>query len=418
MSNTMKFNKPFLFSLLISLLALGSCSDNSTDPDPEPPQETESKFVIGGAAATAEQDKTYLFVSDDLEEGEITVQGNGYETRGSTMYALNNKVFTFEYNRGDPGFAQVFQLNEGNDLEEVSSFSVKSLNVFMPYNNEQYLLAYNIGRSLDTPGSAYWINTATNLVEKDASIDQKIIYVDGEHIENYYAFVFAFFEFGDNIYAVYQPSYGGEGEQALNDYTDHAFVSVFDKDLNFIKTISDPRMPYIGKYYNTTGLGLGSDGDIYAYSTGDTDTENNHSAFLRITDDEFDQDYYWDVEAEAGKRIFNGRNIGNGNFVLAMIDRDEATAESEGVQLAIADPVAKSFNWVTDIDGKIPPPTYGMPLFSHDDKAYLALSGEGDQASVSYLYTIDPESHTAQRGLKLTGIKDISGLGVLTQPEE
>lgn len=407
--------KTLLFAAL--LIGASSCSDDDDKPTIPSPGEATEKFVIAGASATAEGSRLYLFLADNLDEGEITVVGNGYETRGETMYALNNKAFTFKYNRGDPGFTDVFQLDKDDKLKRVSQFSVKSVNVFLPYKDQKHLLAYNIGRSLVTGGTGYWLNTETNTVEREANFDQKIIYVNGQHIPNYYAFITAFFEFGDKIYSVYSPSYGGTGDKDPTgfDYQNRAFVSIFDKDMKFIKTISDSRMPFIGQYYNFMGLAQVSNGDIYAFSNGDIESSNNHSAFLRIRNDEFDQNYYWDVEVVAGKKIRAGKYLGGGKFVLAMLDRNKTTAESEGVKLAIADVVNKKLNWVSGITTKIPAVSYEFPLYTLNGKSYIPLN---DQTSVTYLYSIDPVANTAKRGLKLIGIKDVSGVGLLSSKQQ
>lgn len=407
----MKRNNQFLFLLAFVVTMMTACSKDKNTVDPE---QKATKYVIAGSAATAEQSKTYLFLSENLDEGEITVQGNGYETPGSTMYALNNKAFTFQYNKGDPGFTEVFKLNSKAKLEKATSFSVSSVNVFLPYKDEKHLLAYTIGRSLTTKGKAYWINTESNLVDRDTEFDQKIVEVNGKIATNYYAFIYAFFEFGDKLYTVYAPTFGGTESDVRepNDYKDKAFVSIFDKNMKFIKTIVDNRMPYIGKYYNVMGLGQANNGDIYAFSTGDAKTSNNHSAFLKIKNDEFDQNYYWDVEAEAGKRIFFGKHISDSKFILAMIDRDENKAVAEGVKLAIVDVVKKKLDWVSGINGKIAAAAYGFPLFTDKGKAYLPMNG--DQASVTNLYVIDPATNSAKIGLKLTGIKEVSGIGVLS----
>jgi hypothetical protein len=409
----MKFNKQILFLLAFVMTLMISCSSDDKSDSVDPNPTVSSKFVIAGAAATSEQAKTYLFLTDNLDEGEITVKGNGFETTGETMYTLNNKAFTFKYNRGDPGFTEVFQLGATSNLEKVSAFSVASVNVFLPYKDQKHLLAYSIGRSLDTKGKAFWINSETNIVDKNAEVDQKVIYSNGKFVPNYYAFVYSFFEFGDKLYSVYQPTYGGTGDKDPKDYRDNAFVSVFDKDMKFIKTMSDNRMPYIGKYYNVMGLGQADNGDIYAFSTGDIESSNNKSAFLRIKNDAFDKDYYWDVETAAGKRIFYGKHLGNNKFILAMIDRDAAKAESEGVKLAIVDVGQKKFNWITGLTTKISPEKYGFPLFINNGKAYLPVNE--DQASITYLYAIDPVTFSAKRGLKLTGIKDITGVGVVSK---
>ena len=195
------------------------------------------------------------------------------------------------------------------------------------------------------------------------------------------------------------------------DYKDRAFVAIFDKNLKFEKTIEDKRMPFIGQYYNTIGLGQIPNGDIYAFSNGDVTSSNNHSAFLKIKNDAFDKDYYWDVEAVAKMRIRAGFYIKDNKFVMVMTPRDVKEAEANGVKLAIADVVKKEFKWISGVDTKITDPGYGFPLFTADGKSYLPMQ-EG-QASISYLYVIDADNYTAKRGLKLTGIKDITGVGLL-----
>jgi len=408
----MKIRSVINSTLAFALLGLASCSKSNNGPD-TPPDTAVEKFVIAGIAATAEQDKQYLFLADRLDEGEITVKGNGYETAGGTMYALNNKAITFKYNRGDPGNAEVFQLDAKNELTKTGAFNVKSVNVFLPFKAGDHLIAYNIGRTLTTPGTAYWVNTQTNAVDKQLDVDQRLIYIDGKHIDNHFGWPYAFFEFGDKIYAPLLPAYGGSGDKdpAGFDYKNRAFVAIFDKNLKFEKTITDTRMPYIGQYYNTIGLGQVASGDIYAFSNGDVASSNNHSAFLKIKGEQFDKDYYWDVEAVAGMRIRAGFFLKDNKFVLVMTPRDNAKAESEGVKLAIVDVVKKEFKWVSGITSKITDPGYGFPMFTVNGKSYLPLQ-EG-QASVSYLYVIDADNNTAKRGLKMTGIKEISGVGSL-----
>lgn len=401
------------FSIIGLALIASSCSKKSDGDGSTIDPTVTSKFVIAGTSATTEQTKNYLFVSDQLNSGSITVKGNGYETDGSTLKIQNNKAFSFKYNQGNDGFTEVFKLNGSNALEKVSSFSVKSVNVFLPFKDQNNLLAYNIGRSLTTSGTAYWINTNTNTVQKDAAFDQKVVYVDGKLVSNYYAFMYGFFEVGSNIYAVYAPTYGGEGTQGPNNYQDIAFVSIFDKDMKFVKTISDKRMPYIGRYYTGTGLAEVSNGDVYVFSNGLTTTANNHSAFLKITNQAFDANYYFDVEAASkGMRIHYGKYLGDNKFILMMVDRNEATAAANGCKLAIVDVVNKSFDWVSGVDKKINYQSYDFPLFTHNGKGYLALQ---EQTSLSVIYEIDPVAKTGKRGLELTGITAITGLGILSQ---
>ncbi|MET6997948.1 DUF4374 domain-containing protein [Chitinophaga defluvii] len=401
-------------AFLIAASLLAACSKKDGDNTVNPPEVTKEKFVISGTAATAEQDKNYLFVSDLLNSGSINLQGNGYETNGSTLHIQNNKAFSFKYNRGNDGFTEVFQLDNTGKLKVASSFSVKSVNVFLPFKDPKYLLAYNIGRSLTTSGTAYWIDTETNKVAKDKAFNQNVITYKGKQIDNYYAFIYGFFEFGNYIYAVYAPTFGATGTQVPLDYRNIAFVSVFDKEMNFVKTISDDRMPYIGRYYTGIGLGQADNGDIYAFSNGDVESTNNHSAFLKIKNNEFDKDYYFDVEAIAGKRIHYGKYLGNNEFVLMMIDRNDEKAASEGCKLAIVNVVNKTFTWISGISAKINYQDYDFPLFAQKGKAYIALS---ENESLSVIYEIDPATKSAKRGLELKGIKEITGLGYLAQPK-
>ena len=82
------------------------------------------------------------------------------------------------------------------------------------------------------------------------------------------------------------------------------------------------------------------------------------------------------------------------------------------IEAAIADVADKKLNWVSGITSKIPAVSYEFPLYTLKGKSYLPLN---EEASVTYLYSIDPATNTAKKGLKLTGIKDISGVGILSK---
>ena len=95
-----------------------------------------------------------------------------------------------------------------------------------------------------------------------------------------------------------------------------------------------------------------------------------------------------------------------------MVDRDNTIATANGCKLAIVDVVNKTFDWVGGVANKINYQNYDFPLFTYNGKGYLAIQ---EQASLSVIYEIDPVAKTAKRGLELTGITAVTGLGILSQ---
>ncbi len=84
------------------------------EPSPEPTPETLTRFVIV-AQAGSDNGATYLVTSESLDEGQVTAEGNGWETESASnwIYYGERYLFGFQYNDGSNGTGFSFKL--GND---------------------------------------------------------------------------------------------------------------------------------------------------------------------------------------------------------------------------------------------------------------------------------------------------------------
>ncbi|AOM80125.1 DUF4374 domain-containing protein [Pedobacter steynii] len=409
----MKKNNLFLLAGLAAALTFSSCKSNNKSDD-GPGTDVNGRYIISGESATAEESKNYILSLGNLTEGKTTILGNGLETAGSTLVFQNNKVFVFKYNRGNDGVTEVFQLNGNGKIEKIQQFGIKSVNVFLPLKDRKEIIVFNVARNIKTPtGRGYRISTETGRVISDKAIDQKIVYVDGKNIEDQMAHIQGAFQVGNRIYMVFQPINGTAENQWGGSYGNRAYVAIFDMELNFIKTISDNRMPYIGRYYGGMGLAETESGDVYTFSNAIPDDEmpaGVRSTFLKINKntEEFDKSYFFRVEdLTAGYRIQHGEYVGNNKFVLAMIKRD---GTGDKARIGVADVLNKTFSWVSGMP-EIPGNDYSMPMFVEKGTAYISVP---ERASESVIYAINPSDNTAKRGIVVEGVSNVGHIGKLT----
>ena len=89
------------------------------EPSPEPNPETLTRFVIV-AQAGSDNGATYLVTSESLDEGQVTAEGNGWETQSASnwIYYGERYLFGFQYNDGSNGTGFSFKLDNNGLITE------------------------------------------------------------------------------------------------------------------------------------------------------------------------------------------------------------------------------------------------------------------------------------------------------------
>ena len=210
---------------------------------------------------------------------------------------------------------------------------------------------------------------------------------------------------------------------------DTAFVSVYSyPELEYIKTIKDTRTGPIGYYWGGQGAIIENErGDHFTVTNGSkvggfdgpVAKEVRNSGILKINagEDEFDENYFFDVEAE-GYKVFNAQYVGDGLAVarvMTLANDDLAATTSGWGTWGILDAETALINTVIlDLNNKTVKIVNEVPLqvgdympmyYKEGDKVYMSVSTGRD----AYIYQVDAKTATAKRGAKIIG-KRLQGI--------
>lgn len=400
--------QPIYLGLLSLFLLSVSCDKDDSikeNPDPEQPAAV-SKYIISANPVASEGVADYLLTTEDLTEGVITTEGNGVEQDGTYRYYVthNNKFFSLLYGQGNPGAVTTYQLNAEGELEKLSDFQSETVQAFAPVNDD--LLLAKISRNEEAPYT-YWyrLDTKNSQFVDEGQINTKELANNGE-----LAFFSWITQVGDKVFMPYMSVKACCNDAFGTVNPDSAWIAVYKyPSMELEKVIRDDRTSFIGRYF-VNGLTVDEKGDAYAISSA-VATNNGEpnaskpSAVTRIKKGttEFDQAYYFDVEAVAGGHyITTNTYAGNGKFLVYMAASDEKGAYTTGKKYAILDVYEKAFTWVSGVPepGIIVDNTFRSNYVSEDGKTVsVGITTE----TGSFVYNIDVASATAKRGLEVKG---------------
>ncbi|MBL4678854.1 MAG: DUF4374 domain-containing protein, partial [Mucilaginibacter sp.] len=310
----MKFKSTL--ALFVAAATLASCSKNKgTDPTPVVPTEKGTYILtVSPTASTGVAD--YLLTSADLESGTTSIAGNGIEQDGTYRYYLttNGKFFSMLYGQGNPGAVTAYGV-EGGKLKKLTNFQSETVQAFAPVKDD--VLMFKISRNATAPTST-WFKINTNSLTQTATGTVNTLDLTGLGELAHFTWLK---QVGDKVFAPYQTI----KDRSFNtDYPNKAFIAIFNyADMSVNKIITDDRASFIGSYFND-GLSLQENGDVYAFSpsqatTGGALSSTKPSAVLKIKagTTEFDQSYYFDVEAASGGlNITNWLYVGENTYIV------------------------------------------------------------------------------------------------------
>ncbi len=400
-----KWNIHYLLTGVVVLTMISSCSDNESDPEPE---FDEPDYVLSLRTQDANDESAdYLLAVDDIMTGEISAEGQGIELTGWNYTGkFGDTFFTFGYDLNE---CIGFDVVEG-ELVELGKFVFERFDVMNPIDDDYFL-------AIGAPWGGGSYDCQLQVVDiNDISISKTVnhpIYASfDENGEQLNAWPTGSYVDGDKLFISLYPLHG-ESWETPN--TDTAYVSVFSyPELEYIKTIKDPRVSPIGYYGGQPAILEDEVGDHYTISGGSMVTgftqSTKPSGILRIAagSDEFDSDYFFNVE-ELGYKAISGTYLGGGLIVARVISLEmEEQAAPQNVwaafsevtpilNVAILDLANQTLTVVDDVP--LHGGQYNTPYLIQDGKAYISVN-DGTEA---YVYEVDPTSASATRGAKLIG---------------
>lgn len=462
------FSKSF-FAIALTSVVMASC-DNSSNQNDEPqlPTEKKSAYVIASSVTASGNTTNVLLTAESLDEGVVSPINNGLVNDGASQWVFydNKYLYGLTYNQGNAGTTRSFILNSDGQIEARSSeYAVKRFTTNGIYGD--YVMTSSTG-----DGPTEW-NDENGYTPKSFLLSylhaenetfttndtRNEIYLSENFLGNgEYVTLAGILESGGKLYSAAIPmglsqygtkaeggkyvlpgnedlvktEAGGSNSSAYKkdelqwtQYPDECWVAIFDdENLNGKKLIKTDKISYAcgrqkSQYYQT--IWETDNGDIYVFSPSYAKTMTDprqqttlDAGVVRIKKgtEQFDNSYYYNIEAQSGGRSFLRTWYIAGNyFLMLMYDRPLTETGFVANQLAVFD---ASTGKLTAVEG-LPTPElisgFGYAPYCENGQAYIAVTTtEGYPA----IYKIDPATAAAKRGVEIQ-VTQITGVGKLNQ---
>ncbi|MBR4128068.1 MAG: DUF4374 domain-containing protein [Bacteroidaceae bacterium] len=452
---------------LLLALTLSCSNDDSMSESPNPdanPDAPQSTYVIAATVTGSNGSVPVLLTSQTLDEGRISALGNGLVNDGASQWVFhsNRYLYALNYNQGNNATTRSYMLNDWGQIEArpaeystrrytthgtfgryVMTFATgdgpTAMNDENGYTPKAFLVTY-----LDTERETY----TTNNTENTAYISENFLgngeYVTLSGIEERDGKLFTaavpmglsqygtkrdggkFVKYPDLV----KTEAGGTNSSAYKkdelqwtQYPDECWVAIFaDEHLLTKKLIKDERISYAcgrnkSRYYQM--IWRAESGDIYVFSPSYAKTMADArqrtslpAGVVRIKNgtEEFDPDYYVNLEAlSGGKSFMNSWHAGGNNFLLLMYDRPLTEKGFIANQLALFNADTQTLTYVTGLPAPEEITSFGTTTYVEGNKVYVTITTATGYPAI---YAIDRNTAVATKGLEVEAT-NINGVGRL-----
>jgi len=406
---------------LMGVAVLTSCSKSD---GPGSGAYFDSKYFIAASGEGGDYD--YLITADDLTQGSVSIAGNGLEVRSgyTWIYPNPSTAIGFIYQKGDPGVGLGITIDpNGEIVQSGSEFLVESRFTTYGVTDGLAITAVSGQAVPNQPDTYQSIFNVVNPAEGNAKRTGEFITTNMTGTGEFFTFS-GIMDGGDGTFLTAMvpskilPDTGGGGSTGETDYPDSVWVARFDTDLNLLNIYGDDRLSYsTGRMRSQYHSQIANDasGNTYVFSGSYSDQTSKNAGVIRINkgEDDFDSDYYWDLETESGGyKFMKVWHITGDYFLLNYYNVPNSVDRNDGyTKYAVINVVDKSFKW---LDSGFPKPeeiTGSANAFAIDGKAFIPVTVENKKPAI---YIIDPASATATRGLEVEAA-GINGVGKLTR---
>lgn len=421
----MKMLKQFYLRFGIMAMALivaAACSDDDPivpDPKPDGPPDGENPEETGQYLVAAVFDNaTYFLTTDDLEDRDavISASGNvGLEYNNTFSHYVNNGtigLLCLKYGQGGTHVGAGFTIgDDGRAVQEGTDFEIPS--------------------GFTTAGSfgPYVVTARSGQTLEDESTGAVLNFIDMENNNRLVSRSLsskAFPGMGGRDVNLVGITDAGDGEfftglHVVGASTDSVYVAKLDESLNIKKIYSDDRISISGGSYRSARyaqIGTAANGDVYVFSgsSGSLSGESTRPAgalLIKKGEDHFDPSYYFDIQNAAdGYRFRRVYHMAEDYFLLEFYNETDAFAlMNEATLYGIVRMTTKELKWISGFPDKseIPDRGTGWP-FSHAGKMYIGVESATDQPAV---YSIDPSTATAKKGISVKDATSIPGIAFI-----
>lgn len=458
-----------LFAASLAGMALTSCSEDDQNGSNNNSNTSTGNYVIAATVTSSSTDTYVLLTAPSLDEGEVTTQGNGLVNEGATYWVFyaNHYLYALNYNQGEAGTTQSFILNNTGALEKRSQeYYVNRFTTYGYY--DRYIMTTSTGDGptelkdengyvpqsflasyLDVENQTYTSNT----VNASTPFLSENFLGNGEYVtlaglaqvdtRLYAAAVpMGLSQYGcmqkndDGSYKWVLPGNedliktesGGSGSGAYDkdelqwtQYPDECWMAIFtDQTLTDWKLIKTDKISYAcgrnkSQYYQMNWLA--DDGYMYVFSPSYAKTMKDvrqqttlPAGVVRIDTkaEDFDPNYYYNLEAKAdGASFLRSWYIGGNYFLLLMYDKAITASDKVANRLAIFNVSNGDLSYVSGLPDDVS--GFGNTPYMENGSAYIAVTTTSGYPAI---YRIEPSTATASKGLVVKATS-LNGVGRL-----
>lgn len=452
---------------IFSLVAIAACESHTHNPNNGlQDNDSERPYVLATQGTFTGSTTNALVTASDLSSGVVSMT-NGLVNDGATYWVFwgDKYLYGLTYNQGNAGTTRSYVMNSDYSLSaRPAEYAVRRFTTYGIY--DKYIMTFSAG-----DGPAEWaddkgylpksilisyldveaeIYTTNNTLEEQylsenflgngefvtlAGIEE----VDGKIFSA--AVPMGLSQYGVNTEGgkwvksgnedLVKREAGGsgsgaykEGELQWTQYPDECWVAVFDDHtLSSKRLIRTDKISYAcgrnkSQYYQM--IWRDDSGDIYVFSPSyaksmaDVRQQTTLPAGvvrIKAGTEEFDPDYYVDIEALAnGHSFLRTWYIGGNKFLMLMYDMPLAPSTTmTASRLAIFDTESATLTPVTGLPSADTISGFGNDPYSENGKCYIAVTLTNDYPTI---YAIDTNTAVATKGLTVEATQ-IKGIGRL-----
>lgn len=448
-------------AILLAGCVFSSCSDDD-DPTDDGDNGNNGDDISNYVIAATAKEANYLLSLEELS-GETTVEGNGLTTQTGTQWIFYQDKYLYRlvYNQGGAGVTSSYVMNQlGKVKERDYTYEIKRFTSYGIYKD------YIITSSTGALGENYadengyqqrgFLFSYLDVVKEESSTNTEVKIAENYLGNGEYVTLAGILEVNNKIYSAPIPmglsqygvkANGGayvkypelvktesggssssayvEGELQWTQYPDEAWIAIYnDEKFNTPKLIKTDKISYAcgryrSQYYQT--IWASDNGDVYVFSPSYAKTMSEDvqqttlpAGVVRIKagTEEFDSDYYFNIEAVTnGKSFLRCWHIAEDYFLMLMYDKPFSESGYAATELAIYKGESKELTYVTGMPSSSAISSFGNAPFAENEITYMPVATtDGNQPAV---YQIDPKTATATKVITVSS-EAISAVGKLT----
>lgn len=457
--------KIFIYTVLVaSAMAFVACDENNNSNTP-PADTAEGAYVIASSVTASGNTSYVLLTSDKLDEGSVSAVNNGLVNDGATYWVFyrNKYLYGLTYNQGNAGTTRSYIMGNNGVEARAAEYAVRRFTTYGIY--DKYIMTTSTGDGpseyadengyipqsflvswLDVEGETYTTNdtrqeiyrsenflgngeyvTLAGLLESNGKLWSVAVPMglsqygvkdgNGRWVREGYADLIKT-EAGGSGSGAYE-----KDELQWTQYPDECWVAIFDDEtLSSKKLIKTDKISYAcgrykSQYYQT--IWAADNGDIYVFSPSYAKTMKDarqkttlDAGVVRIKagTQEFDPNYYYNIESQTGGRSFlRCWHIADDNFLMLMYDRPLTESGFTANQLAIFKGETGQLTYVEGMPEAEKISSFGNAVYNENGKVHVTVTTTDGYPAI---YVIDPTTATATKGITVEATQ-INGVGLL-----